>query len=161
VRPGRRNDAKRLGDFFTEAWSESGPEALGFTGATDEAIREIASEEFLSRRLTSINTRIMVAEERGRIVGFASVRRLGKTNAELSGIVVLKTMSGKGIGTRLVRKACETARRQGYRNVIVKTEAFNKRAIGFYKKNGFTESSKITEKVGRMKVPLQILERRL
>jgi ribosomal protein S18 acetylase RimI-like enzyme len=161
VRMARRNDARPLGEFFTEAWRESGPQALGFTGATDEAIREIASEDFLTMRLTSHNTRIVVAEGGRRILGFASVRGLGDKNAELSGIVVLKGWSGRGIGTRLIRKAIDVARKQGFREINVKTELFNKRAIGFYKKNGFTESGRITEKVGRMKVPLQVLERRL
>ncbi len=43
----------------------------------------------------------------------------------------------------------------------MKTEVFNDRAIGFYKKNGFTDTRKASENVGRMKVPVQVLEKRL
>jgi ribosomal protein S18 acetylase RimI-like enzyme len=161
VRVGRKTDAKDLGEFFTEAWKESGPGALGFTGATDEAIKEISSEDFLAMRLVSQNTRTIVAEGEGRILGFASLRRIGDGKVELSGIVVLKSLSGKGIGTRLIRKTMEIAKKQGFKGMMVKTEVFNRGAIGFYKKNGFTEASKITEKVGRVKVPIQVLEKRL
>jgi ribosomal protein S18 acetylase RimI-like enzyme len=161
VRPGRKNDARRLGEFFMEAWRESGPDALGFTGANEESIKEIASEEFLTQRLISFNTRIIVAEGGPKIVGYASIGRSTGKEVELTGIVVLRRFSGKGIGTRLARKALEVAKKQGFNHMIVKTEVFNRRAIGFYKNNGFTESGKTVEKLGRMKVPLQVLERRL
>lgn len=40
VRPARPNDVPKLSAFLIEAWKEAGPGALGFTGATEEAIRE-------------------------------------------------------------------------------------------------------------------------
>jgi ribosomal protein S18 acetylase RimI-like enzyme len=161
VRPARPNDAARLGEFLLEAWKEAGPGALGFTGATEGAIKEIASEEFLSRRLSSPNVRMVVAEFGNRFLGFASLRTLGGGSAELSGIVVLQSAAGEGIGTRLLRKACDLAAKSGLAAVAVKTESFNRRAIGFYKKNGFVETGRTMEKVGKSKVPVQVLEKSL
>ena len=161
VRPARKNDAVALGGFFVRAWKESGPGALGFTGATDDAIRAISSVEFLTQRLSSPNVRIVIAEMDGEIIGFASTRAVGKREGELSGIVVLEDASGMGVGSKLVRKACEAGVKMGVSRLSVRTEAFNQRAIGFYKENGFTESGKVTEKVGRTKVPLMVLERNL
>lgn len=161
VRPARKNDAGPLGAFFMQSWKEAGPGALGFTGANEDAIKEIASTEFLSKRLSSPMTRIVVAERRGAVLGFASVRRTGQGQAELSGIVVLKSEAGRGLGTRLLRKACDAAERLGCTRMAVKTETFNARAIGFYKKNGFLEVRKTTEKIGGAKVPLLALETRL
>jgi ribosomal protein S18 acetylase RimI-like enzyme len=161
IRPTRKNDVVALGAFFTRAWKESGPESLGFTGATDDAIRAISSEEFLTQRLSSPNVRIVVAEKDREILGFASIRTSGKRKGELSGLVVLEGASGMGIGSRLVRKACDVATKMGVDQLSVKTEAFNQRAIGFYKENKFTESRKATEKVGRMRVPVVVLEREL
>lgn len=161
VRPARLNDAAPLGAFFIQSWKESGPGALGFTGATDEAIKEIASEDFLKRRISSPNTRIVVAERGGRILGFASIRRLEERKGELSGIVVLESETGRGLGTRLVRKALDAAAKTGLRSLIVKTEVANARAIGFYEKNGFTRTTKATERVGRTSVSIQVMERRL
>jgi len=161
VRVARKGDAVPLGAFFLRAWKEAGPEALGFTGANEEAIKEIASKEFLASRLASPNTRIVIAERRGGILGFASIRRVSQREGELSGVVVLEGESGRGLGTRLVRKACDVALRTGILLLTVKTEAFNARAIGFYKKNGFVEMKKTTEKVGRRRIPAMVLQKGL
>jgi ribosomal protein S18 acetylase RimI-like enzyme len=161
VRPARKADATNLAAFFMQAWKESGPNSLGFTGATDESMKEIASEGFLVQRLASPKVRIVVAEGERRILGFASLRFMGQGKAELSGIVVLQSESGRGLGTRLLRKASDSAVRLGFRTLMARTEVVNRRAIGFYKKHGFTETAKATEKVGRMKVPVQVLEKRL
>jgi ribosomal protein S18 acetylase RimI-like enzyme len=89
------------------------------------------------------------------------VRKVEEREAELSGIIVLESSTGKGIGTRLVRKTVEAARRRGFTSMLVKTEVINDRAIGFYRKAGFVESEKTVEKVGRTKVALRIMVKKL
>ena len=159
IRPARKNDAVALGAFFIRAWKEAGPGALGITGATDDAIKAITSEEFLPQRLGSPNLRIVLAEKDREVLGFASVRATGRREGELSGVVVLESFTGAGLGSKLVRKACEVATKMGLDYLSVKTEAANQTAIAFYKKNKFTESGKATEKVGRVKVHVMALER--
>ena len=161
VRPSRVSDAPRLSDFFLRAWREAGPGALGFTGATEEAVREIASEEFLRKRLSSPNVQMVVAEEGAAVVGFASLKRASAREVELTGVVVLESYAGRGLGSRLLKKALDSARKRGYVTVTVKTECENARAIAFYKGAGFTESGKTTEKVGRAKVALMVLAKKL
>jgi len=161
VRPARPNDISKLSVFFLEAWKESGPGALGFAGATDEAITEIASKEFLRKRLATPTIQMMVAEEGRRIIGFSSARRVGAREAELSGIVVLESVAGRGVGSALLRKALDAARRRGITSVLVKTEAANERAISFYRKAGFTESGKAVGRVGGTSVALRFMEKRL
>jgi diamine N-acetyltransferase len=161
VRPAKTNDAEGLSRFMIEAWQEAGPGALGFTGATLEAIKEIASEDFLTKRLMSPSVKMMVAEQGDRVVGFSSVRTLQGRAAELSGIVVLESATGMGIGTRLLRKSVEDAKRRGLARLQVKTERINERAIRFYKKAGFAESGKGIEKVGRTRIEVTVLVKRL
>jgi len=161
VRIARGADAKALGVFLTRAWEEAGPGALGFTGATDDTIHEISTEEFLTQRIASDKAKILVAEVEGIIVGFAGLRTEGPQSVELSGMVVLRSASGAGIGTRLIRKSFALAAKLGFRTMTVRTEVFNQKAIAFYKKNGFTETAKETEKVGRTKVPVQVLRKML
>jgi ribosomal protein S18 acetylase RimI-like enzyme len=161
VRPARPNDVSKLSDFFIEAWKEAGPAALGFAGATDEAIGEIASEEFLKKRLATPTIQTMVAEEERRIIGFSSMRKLEAREAELSSIVVLRSATGKGVGSRLLRKALDAARKRGFNSVRVKTEVTNERAIDFYRKAGFTESGKAVERVGGARVALRFMVKRL
>jgi len=159
VRNARMTDAKALGAFLTRAWREAGPGALGFTGASEDAIRDISSADFLVKKINDPNLRMIVADAGGDIVGFASIRAEGPRAAELSGIVVLQSASGSGIGTRLIQRTFRLAAGLGFKTMVVRTEVFNERAIGFYKRNGFTESATATEKVGRMKVPVQVLRK--
>jgi len=161
VRPARLNDVSRLSGFFVEAWRQTGPGALGFAGANDEAIKEIASEEFLKRRLTTPAIQMMVAEEGGKIIGFSSVRRVDKSHAELSGIVVLEHATGRGVGSRLLRKSLEGARKRGASTLIAKTDAANEGAVRFYRSAGFTESGKTLGRIGGTKVELRVMVKKL
>ena len=161
IRPARPNDVSKLSTFLVDAWKEAGPGALGFNGATDEAIREIASEEFLKKRLATPTIQMMVAEEERRIIGFSSLRRVEARKAELSGIAVLASATGKGVGSRLLRKALDAARKRGFNSVSVKTESTNERAISFYRKAGFTESGRAVERVGGTKMTLRFMVKRL
>ena len=161
IRTAKGDDAKALGGFFLHAWREAGPGSLGFTGATEDEIKEISSEEFLAQRLLDPKRRFVVAERGGEVLGFASVRCMGRGKGELSGVVVLESETGRGLGTKLVERACEEGTKLGIRRMVVKTEVFNERALEFYKKNGFIEVEKTTEKVGKTPVPTQVLERNL
>ncbi|MBI3859447.1 MAG: GNAT family N-acetyltransferase [Thaumarchaeota archaeon] len=147
--------------FFIRAWKESGPAAMGFTGANEEAIGVIGSKEFLSRRLASPNNRTVLAEEGGRVIGFASLRSTSGREAELTGFVVLQDSRGIGVGTRLLRKTVEVAKKRGCRLVTVRPEETNAQAIGLLKKAGFLMSRKSVEKVGRMKSTMQVMVLRL
>jgi len=159
IRAAGLGDIRKLGDFLLEAWREAGPAAPGFSGATEEAMRELASERSLRAKLTDPALRIFVAEDAGRVLGFASLKKLDSFTAELSGIAVLQGMVGRGVGTALLKAARESGAIAGYRKVVVKTEVSNERAISFYKKQGFVEIAKTTEDVEGTKVNLMVLER--
>lgn len=122
---------------------------------------EIASEGFLRKRLASPTILTTVAEEGGKIVGFASVRKVGEGEGELSGMSVLESARGRGVGSRLLRKTLETARRRGFGSILAKTELANERAINFYRKAGFTESGKSIGRIGGTSLALRVMVRRL
>jgi len=155
-------DVERLVAFFHEAWREAGQDrGLGFTGATEDTINEIASEEFLRKRLRNPEVNIYIVEELGRVLAFASTRKINDASAELSGIVVLESATGKGLGTKLVGKILSDVRDAGFRKIVVKTEAVNQRALGFYRKMGLTEVGRGTEQVEDTGVDVVILEKTL
>jgi ribosomal protein S18 acetylase RimI-like enzyme len=153
------DDIQSLSAFILEAWREAGPGALGFTGATDEAVHKLASEPLLRVKLTDPALRIFIAEEAGRVVGFASMKRIDSTTAELSGLIVLQSLVGKGVGTELLHIAEEFADIEGYDRIVVKTEAFNDKAIAFYRKLGFVGTTEIEEDVEGTPVRLMVLEK--
>jgi ribosomal protein S18 acetylase RimI-like enzyme len=152
-------DVQKLIAFFLQAWKEAGPRALGFTGATEETINEIASEQFLKERLSSRDVNMFIVEDKGRILGFAATRKIDEDAIELSGIIVLESATRKGIGTDLFEKVVSSARHDGFCKIVVETEVLNQRAISFYKKRGLSEVGKSRENVEGTSVDLVVLEK--
>ena len=152
-------DVRKLRTFFLQAWRETGPGSLGFTGATEATINQIASEEFLKDRLTNPNVNIYTVQDHGSVLGFAATRRIDEDTVELSGIIVLDSATGKGIGTQLFEKVLYSAREVGFHKIVVKTEIVNRRAIAFYKKMGLEEVGKTTENVEGTSVDVVVLEK--
>jgi ribosomal protein S18 acetylase RimI-like enzyme len=149
VRDTKIGDVEAFRHFILKAWDEAGPGALGWTGATDENVSELTSAEFLSSLIESEGVVILLVWDRGEVVGFASNRRVDDETVELSGIVVLESMTGRGVGSRLLDSSLRAAERDGYSRVIVETEVFNERAIGFYRSRGFEVGEKrVTEVEG-------------
>ena len=153
VREAEQEDVESLIEFLRKAWKEAGPGALGWTGATEETMRHIASHGFLSNLLERDDTRVFIALNEGQVVGFAS-NRAGDELVELSGIVVLESMTGVGIGSRLLEHSIEAAKDDRYTKMIVKTESFNERAINFYLRNGFRHEATVEEEVEGSNVEL-------
>ena len=154
-------DVEKLRAFFLQAWREAGSGALGFTGATEETINEIASEEFLKKRLSSPAVSIYIAEDKGRILGFAATRKIDEGTIELSGIIVLEGATGKGIGSKLFEEVVTSASQGGFRKIVVKTEVLNQRANSFYLKMGFAEAGRTSENVEGRAVDVVVLEKNL
>ena len=152
-------DAQRLGVFLHDAWREAGPGGLGFTGATEETINEVASEEFLRKRLTNPDVRMYIVQDGERVLGLAATRKIDAGSVELSGMMVLESATGQGVGTALVKKVLNEIHRAGFRKVVVKTEAINRRAIQFYKKMGLKEVGRGREQVEETRVEIVILEK--
>jgi ribosomal protein S18 acetylase RimI-like enzyme len=149
VREAKIGDVEAFGRFILKAWDEARPGALGWTGATDENVSQLASAEFLSPLIEREGIALFLAWDRGEVVGFASNRRVDDETVELSGIVVLESMTGRGVGSRLLESSLVAAGRDGHGRVIVETEAFNERAIGFYRSRGFEVGEKrVTEVEG-------------
>ena len=94
-------------------------------------------------------------------MGFSSLKRVDSSTVELSGIVVLQNLVGRGLGTKLFETARTFAAMEGYVKMVVKTEVINDRAIAFYKKLDFFETARVTEDVEGTEVRLLVLERGL
>ena len=122
VREAQQRDVERLIEFLREAWREAGPGAHGWTGATEETVQRLASHGFLSDLLGRDDTRGFIALHDERVVGFSSNRRVSDELVELSGIIVLESMTGVGVSNRLLNHSIEAARGSGCEAMMVKTE---------------------------------------
>lgn len=135
----------------------AGSSALGWTGATEENINEIASEAFLHGFVGNPNLTVFLSKEEKEVVGFCAVRKIDDSSVELAGIIVRQDMLGKGIGTMLFEAAKKEATTTGFAVMLVKTEANNERALSFYRSKGFVQQEQVLEEVSGTKVNLTIL----
>jgi ribosomal protein S18 acetylase RimI-like enzyme len=149
---------RALGKFVLAAWKRAGPQALGWTGATEYTIHDIASEESLMGLVSNPKLKFFACEENGEVTGFAANRVQDASTIELAGIIVRDDLLGKGIGSLLISKCIDSARDAGFSGMIVKTEASNERAISFYVKRGFVRLGNAVETVDDSKVELATLK---
>ena len=141
-----------------DAWKRAGLGALGWTGATENTIQEIASEKYLKRLVSNPKVKFLVSEENGEITGFAVNRAQDSSTIELAGIIVREDLLGKGVGSLLLSRCVGLAREAGFVSMTVKTEMSNERAINFYMKKGFVRVGDIVETVETSKVELAVLK---
>ena len=161
VRIATEGDAATLGAFIRSAWQEAGDGAPGSSGATDEVIDELADPEAMRTRLTADGRRMLLASLDDEPVGFAATRRLDGGDVELAGIVVRESATGHGFGAQLVAAAVDAARQDGCRRMLVRTEATNARAIGFYRSLGFDPGATSVEVIEGTEVGVVELTRAL
>ena len=154
VRAAHRADAVALGAFITTAWREAGPGALGFAGASDNVIADLAELDTLRSLIAEETTTVLIASSGFVIVGFAAVRTMDAGGVELAGIVVGGEHQGQGVGTALVEAAFEVARELEAEHMVVRTESGNRPAIRFYESQGFTHLRHIEEMVGDERMTL-------
>jgi ribosomal protein S18 acetylase RimI-like enzyme len=84
----------------------------------------------------------LVARERGKPVGFASMR-FGDSRAHLILLAVQPTHQRRGIGRRLVLWLLDSARVAGITSVHVELRMSNMPAFGFYRSVGFAETIRV------------------
>jgi ribosomal protein S18 acetylase RimI-like enzyme len=112
-----------------------------------DALLEIEGEAFRTDRLTRRklvhlttrgNASLLVAEKRGRIVGYALLLfRRGTKSARLYGLAVAASERGRGLGRRLLAAAEEEARRQRRSVVSLETDPRNVAALNVYINAGY------------------------
>lgn len=68
-----------------------------------------------------------------KIEGFITIENFNKIGL----FAVDNKFRGKGIGKNLLKKALETAKRNGQKAILVETQGNNVHALEFYKRNGF------------------------
>jgi len=85
---------------------------------------------------------VFVAEVGGRVVGMCSIHRListaeGAESALIEDMVVQHDLRGRGIGCKLLAIAEEWAFAQGLRRMQLLADRDNKKALAFYRRNGW------------------------
>jgi len=126
---------------------------------TDENMNQYLEQGFSSEKLTAeLNnegSEFYFAELGGKVIGYLKLN-VGQSQTEIKDdealeierIYVLQEYHGKKVGQVLYEKAIQVSRQKGAQYVWLGVWEENPRAIGFYKKNGFTEFDKHVFKLG-------------
>ena len=77
---------------------------------------------------------VYIAKQQGKIVGVISLLPVDKQTIEIKNIAISPAYQGKGLGSWILKKAEEIARKGGYITIIVGTKQ-----IQFYEKNGYSK----------------------
>ena len=96
------------------------------------------SRRMLKRIFNKKGSFNVVAEEDGRLVGYAVAMPLDLFSADIESIAVDPDFHGRGIGTLIIREIEAEMIKRGYLHSILEVRDRNDEAIGFYKKNGYT-----------------------
>lgn len=111
-----------------------------------DAIVELESRAFpvgpYSRRMLSAIFRnplsfTFVADDGGKVVGYASVLPLDSSSADVESIAVDPDYQGKGIGGILLETIEKEMARRGYTRSVLEVRDKNEAAIVFYRRHGY------------------------
>ena len=148
------NDIKLLQEIgiqtFTEIFSSANSEEN-----MAQYLKEGFSIEKLTGELNNYNSKFFFALDQERVIGYLKLN-FGDTQTELMDanaleierIYVLSEYQGKKVGQLLYDKAIEIAIQRKLDYIWLGVWEENKRALSFYKKNGFIEFDKHIFKLG-------------
>jgi len=109
------------------------------------------SIEYIESVIENPKSRLIVAEEEGKILGLAKADIVSAPEVDLfvkrdfidiSTIVVDEDYRGKGVGQKLLNKIYDWAKEIKVKEVELSVFSFNESAINFYEANGFQEIRK-------------------
>lgn len=83
-----------------------------------------------------------ILQKDSRIIGTAAVSRLPDGNCELKCLYLYQEYQGLGYGRKMIETAMDYARKQGYEWMYLDTMRTSERALGLYKRAGFTQTER-------------------
>jgi ribosomal protein S18 acetylase RimI-like enzyme len=151
------NDAEGIQTVIKDTWFDTYPNAeAGITiGDIEDMFLDAFTEKVLQKRKEELakvpneERLFLIAKDGVRVVGSCGVTRLHEFN-KLSMIYVLPGYQGMGIGLKLWEAVVPFLNKE--KNTIVQVATYNKKAIAFYQKLGFTDNGKrFSDEKWRMK----------
>jgi GNAT superfamily N-acetyltransferase len=155
IRPARREDFDAAGAFGAAlVQAHYAFDARRFMRPGDGLAEGYA--EFLEAESSRRSVRVLVAEEAGRIVGYAyaaieplSWQELREEAGIIHDIFVDDAVRGRGVGARLVEAAIDWFREQGMPRVIIHTAEQNAAAQHLFDRLGFRRTMvEMTREIG-------------
>ena len=152
VRTATPADARAIAEVHVRTWQHA--YAHVFPADFLEALSVDRRADWWTRAATTSPEDLFVAEEDGRIVGFASVGRSEDEEeaGELYAIYVEPPHWGTGAGAALMDAAVERLRAAGFDHAILWVLDDNPRARRFYERHGWSVDGRRRERIGDVDV---------
>lgn len=141
IREALPRDAEAIADIHVRSWQTAYRGQL-----TDDYLDSLSVEERLEQHRRALEApgehRTWVAEERGRVVGFAVTGPSQDADAdertgELYALYLDPERFGRGIGKRLLERAVEDLRDRGFRTATLWVLGSNEAGRRFYEREGW------------------------
>lgn len=147
IRKAQIKDLDRLQKLAVLTFIESYNSGYPHKDLEDHA-KEIFNKSDLKDELKSEDNLFYVAIVKKKLVGYLKLdlnktiskngeRRSSENSAELTRLYVHPDMTGKRIGSKLLGKGFEIARKKNFRQIMLRVWKNNSRAIRFYQSMGF------------------------
>ena len=153
VRSATPADARAIAEVHVGTWRHA--YAHVFPADFLAALSVDRREEFWSHSAATTPEDLFVAEEDGRIVGFAAVGRAedeAEEVGQLHAIYVDSAYWGTGAGAALMDAAVQRLRTTGFEHAILWVLEDNPRARRFYERHGWTLDGRRRERIGDVEV---------
>jgi GNAT superfamily N-acetyltransferase len=128
VRAGAADDAPAVAAIWSDGWRD------GHLGHVPDALVAVRTTESFSRRAAARVGDTVVAVVGGVVAGFVMV-----VDDEVEQVYVSAGHRGAGVATALLREAERLVRGNGHERAWLAVVAGNRRARGFYHRNGWTD----------------------
>jgi GNAT superfamily N-acetyltransferase len=79
--------------------------------------------------------------EEGKIIGTMALRKIDNQTVRLKRMYVRPEYQGQGIAQKMLDNLVKFAKEKGYKRMLLHTYPIMERAMKFYKRNGFVEST--------------------
>jgi putative acetyltransferase len=129
IRPATLDDQPAIRELVFEVLR-----SYGFTPSLETTDLDLSD---IGRHYLACGGHFAVLVEGDRMLGTVALSDLGGGVCELRRMYLAASHRGRGLGTRLLAHAIETAVRMGFRRVIVETSSVLVEAIALYQRAGF------------------------
>lgn len=107
------------------------------------------SHEALLRFVTESGAGLLLAYDGKRLIGFAAYYRSDEADElKLDKLYVHQDCHGRGVGSRLIARVEESARKQGRGTLMLQVNKNNAKAIRAYERNGFAVREPVVVDIG-------------
>lgn len=154
IRPGLPSDAAALAAFGRQAFADT----FGHSADPNDLAEHLANTygaQLQRAELADPDSRFLVAEADGEIVGYSLIRRdmprapsEQSTSAEVRRFYVSRNWQGSGLADRLMIASKELAGQLGARSLWLGVWEENHRAIRFYQRHGFAMAGRTPFRFG-------------